>query len=293
MSAPPRSLSTIAVDVLESCVQHRLLTTVQLHDLHRPARRIRATQQLLAKLRDLDLLATAGGRREPLLWYATERGAATVEAVAMRAETRHKLISPEQAAGPLRHHTVAVNDVGLAFVRAARQRGDDCGPQSWRHEIAHPLGPPPGQHASEQLIADALLTYQHNDDEAIRFHYRFIELDRATMPVDTLADKLARYARLYRYAGRPTARGDARALWTHRYTVFPGVLLVLAGDTRDRLQRRRRIVLDLCAADRQLTATQQVKVTCCLLNDLRDQGPFAEIFHRPEAPKEPTDWLRA
>ncbi len=92
-------------------------------------------------------------------------------------------------------------------MRAARARGDECGPLAWRHEIAHPIGPAPGRRTPEQLIADALLTYQRNQpDGTTSFHYRFIELDRATMPVDDLAAKLARYATSTTTPSRPPAR---------------------------------------------------------------------------------------
>ena len=64
------------------------------------------------------------------------------------------MLKSEQAAGPLQQHTLGVNDVGTAFVKAARARGDECDPFSWRHEIAHPLGPPPGRRKPDQLIAE-------------------------------------------------------------------------------------------------------------------------------------------
>ena len=40
------------------------------------------------------------------------------------------------ANGPLREHTLAVNEVGLVFVSAARARGDECGPNDWDNEVA-------------------------------------------------------------------------------------------------------------------------------------------------------------
>ncbi len=162
------------------------------------------------------------------LWFLTELGTEAIELIPSRPERRRKQITHAQATGPLRHHALAVNEVGLAFVRAARARGDECGPLAWRHEIAHPIGPAPGRRTPEQLIADALLTYQRNQpDGTTTFHYRFIELDRATMPVDDLAAKLARYATLYHHTLPPTGPTDRpRPLWTHSYAIFPAVLLV-------------------------------------------------------------------
>jgi hypothetical protein len=47
--------------------------------------------------------------------------------------------------------------------------------------------------SSVQLIADAVLTYQHTDsDGPTSFHYRFVELDRSNRAADDLAARLAR-----------------------------------------------------------------------------------------------------
>jgi Replication-relaxation len=276
----------VAVAMLEGIYQHRLLSSQQLHELFRPGRHVRHTQQTLAWLERDGLLRWVRSIRRRRLWFVTDAGARAVEAIPNRAETRRKLIDPVQAAGPLQQHTLAVNDVGLAFVRSARCRGDECGPLHWRHEIAHPLGPPPGRHRPEQLIADALLSYQLNDPAGgIGFEYRFIELDRATMAVDDLAGKLARYARLYRHAG-----ADGIALWQRTYAVFPSLLVVLAGRDRPALERRRETVLALCDQDGQLHAAE-VDLAVCLLEDLQTRGPFAPICRHLSDRRTPADWL--
>ncbi len=286
------ALPSVAVSIMDGLYQHRLLSTLQLHALYTPAASIRWTQRVLATLATAGLADAATVRQGLKLWYLTADGAEAVERVATRPEMRRKLTRPEQATGQLRHHTLAVNDVGIAFVKAARRRGDDCGPLSWRHEIAHPLGPPPGRRMPEQLIADAVLTYQLNDHEGPSFHYRFIELDRATIPVDTLADKLAKYARLYRYTPPGSGRDESpRPAWTHSYAVFPGVLVVLAGQPAEALRRRRRTALGLCRSDPALGETPAVDIAICLLEELQAHGPFAEIFHAPAHPDRPTDWL--
>lgn len=286
-------LAGVTVEILESIYQHRLLSTRQIHALHTPETTRRWTQRPLARLQQTGLVASTFLPGRLILWYVTEHGAEAVETIPNRTETRRKLIRPEQAAGPLQQHTLAVNHVGIAFVRAARERGDVCGPFSWRHEIAHPLGPPPGRRTPEQLIADALLTYQRNEpDGRVSFHYRFIELDRATMPVDDLATKLARYARLYHHTLPPTdPLDDLEPLWTRTYPVFPGVLLVLAGGSAPQLQRRRDTVLALCKHDPDLADAPEVEIACCLLDDLTEQGPFAAIFRGPASPRTGTDWL--
>lgn len=286
-------LGRTPVEVLESIYQHRLLSTRQIHALHMPGAWLRSTERILARLRDAGLIAAVSLPGRLNLWYVTEPGAEAVETIPSRAETRRKLVSHEQAAGPLQQHTLAVNEVGVAFVKTAREHGDDCGPFAWRHEIAHPLAPLPGRHTPEQLIADAVLTYQRNEPSGrISFHYRFIELDRATMPVDDLAAKLARYASLYRRmlpADDPLEQPIP--LWTTMYAIFPAVMLVLAGASSQRLERRRGTVLGLCNHDPDLTGTPEVKIACCLLDDLTEQGPYSPIFRSLEHPKTATDWL--
>ncbi len=38
-------------------------------------------------------------------------------------------------------------------------RGDEFSARSWRHEIAHPIGPAPGMRRGELLICDAAFAY--------------------------------------------------------------------------------------------------------------------------------------
>jgi hypothetical protein len=188
-------------------------------------------------------------------------------------------------------HTLSVNDVGISFAVAARKReGDVCGPLAWRHEIAHPIGPPPGRKRPEQLIADAVLTYERRKPSgAIRLEYRFVELDRNTMPTALLAGKLARYARLYRHTVK--SPDGPVAYWQTRYPVFPTVLLVLDNGTTRQLERRARTVLGLCAEHPELRSTPEVEISCCSLSDLQDSGPFASIWRTIHDPSQPVDWL--
>ncbi|HXE45397.1 MAG TPA: replication-relaxation family protein [Conexibacter sp.] len=295
---PPVAVARLGlstVTILESLYQHRLLSTVQIHELHTPGASDRWTRKVLGRLLQVGLVAVTRAPGGLGLWYLTERGADAVETIPSRAEQRRKVILPEQAAGPLQAHTLAVNDVGLAFVRAARALGHECGPFAWRHEIAHPLSERRGHQPAERLIADALLTYQlHDDDGPSAYHYRLLELDRATIQVEHLSAKLARYARLYEFAPPDPARADDEPapLWRRSYPVFPGVLVVLDGQLeRAALERRRDDVLHLARADDELRATPEVEITVCLLEDLAARGPFAPICRTLADPDTPADWL--
>ncbi len=295
-AAADRSLPRVgptAVEILESINQHRVLLTRQVHALHTPTTSRRWVERRLARLRSAGLAVGTWlpGRR--LLWHLSERGAEAVAAIPSRAEARCKVFAPEQAAGALQEHTVAVNDVGIAFVRAARERRDECGPFAWFHEIAHPLGPPPGRRTSEQLIADAVLTYELAEAGGLTsIAYRFIEVDRATRSAFDLAQRIGRYARLYCHTipGEDGSGGSA-PLWPRLYPVFPALLVVLAGRPKERLEERRRTVLALCDQNPDLAGTPEVEVSICLLDDLADRGPFASICRSIAEPRKQVNWL--
>src|SRR5205807_10112559 len=114
-----------------------------------------------------------------------------------------------------------------------------------------------------------------------------LELDRGTVPVDELGTKLARYARVYRYAPKPAPGARATSAWRERYPVFPGILCVLARRPGRASERRRETLIALCREDPELTRTPQVKVSVCLLEELLAEGPYALIFRRPAEPERP------
>lgn len=251
-------------------------------------------QRVLAELEAEGLVSfTPIGRSSLRAWYLTEQGAELAEAIPDRVEDRRKLLDSRQAWGPLQAHTLAVNEVGLCFLRAARERSDEFSACSWRHEIAHPIGPAPGMRRGELLICDAAFAYLLVEEDELTFEYRLVELDRGTLPSERLARKLARYARLYRFRPRPERRGEQapQPAWRAHYPVFPIVLVCFVDRPAAELRRRRRLVAALCRTEPELRATPDVRFSFCLLDDLRERGPFAPIFTEPEHPDEPVDWL--
>ncbi len=289
----PLRLGRLHVEVLESLNLHRLLTTTQVHALHAPHTARRYVQRVLDRLLDTGLAGHARGRSGTHVWHLTDEGTDAVATIPSRAETRRKAISPAAAAGALQQHTLGVNDIGLAFVEAARERGDECGPFHWRHEIAHPLGTPPGRRLPDQLISDAVLTYELTEpDGSTSVVYRFVEYDRATRSAASAAASLGRYARLYRRTIPAEDPADSPvALWTRLYPAFPAVLVVLAGRRRDRLEQRRDTLIALCRQDPDLRDSPEVELSICLADDLADPGPFAPICRTLADPAAPVDWL--
>jgi hypothetical protein len=286
-----RALPAVAVEVLESLHQHRVLTARQVHALHTPDASLRWAQRILTSLHKRGLTEHAAGPHGLALWFLTASGAETIQAAGTLAEPRRRLTTPTQAAGPLRAHTLAVNDTGIAFVRAARDRtGDSCSPSSWRHEIAHPYTAGRGRHGAHLLIADALLSYlQGAPDESLILHQRFVELDRGTIPHDQLAAKLARYAQLNHYsASNDPVEGP---LWRAYYRTFPQVLVVLADQTPAAARRRVQKTIALYRSDPSQARYGTVPIAFTALPQLTARGPFAPIFIPAEQPDHFTDWL--
>jgi hypothetical protein len=282
--------------MLAGLYQHRLLSTMQLHALYTPHQQLRWTRRVLRRLAARGLLDRVQVPRTSSLWFLTEYGADTVETAGPRAEPRRRLSTVAQAEGPLRAHTLAVNDVGIAFVQAARERGDECGPDSWRHEIAHPISQARTAKAADLLIADALLTYlQAAEDGSFVLHQRFIELDRGTArPSEQLASKITRYARLRHYVGGAASASTdvpGKPLWRSYYRSFPHLLIVLADQTRERRRQRIHRTLALHQSDPAKDHEGTVPVCFVTLEELSRQGPFVPIFISAEHPGQPVDWL--
>jgi hypothetical protein len=261
--------SRAASDALLCLYQHRLMSTSQLHRLLTPdAATPRYLQSELAALRAAGLTDyVVCGSPGAAAWFVTQTGAAAAERSGLVTRRPYRM-SAGHAAGPLRQHTLAVTETGLAFAAAARERGDTCGPLDWIPEVAHRMGT--GTH----LICDALLSYILDDGEVRTQLQWFIELDRATMPVARLAAKLDLYARYQQY--RQPGRSQLPA-WRQRYRRFPRLLVILDGASQAALDNRIRDLTAAAAAGRTLRPGS-VNAGVTTLARLTEHGPFAPIF---------------
>lgn len=283
-------LPEATVEIVASIAQHRTITTAQAHTIHFPWRSRRWTQYVLGRIERAGLIGIA---RMPSstarLWFVTAAGAELAQDAGVLREPP-KLLTADQAAGQLHAHTLAVTDTAITFLHAARSRGDEFGPLSWRHEVSHPLSIGRGRR-TRRAVADAVLTYVLTGADGrgdLSVAHRFIELDRATLAVDQLAAELGRYADLYR------AEGHGKPLWRASYPVFPAVLCVLSGETsREALERRRLTALALLRNDPRLDGLAEVSISIGLLADLQAKGPFAPVFAELQQPGELVNWLGA
>lgn len=290
---PKRPLRENELEVLESIYAHRLLTTHQLWELHIPAGETRThawMRGIVAHLRTRGLARSTRRRGDtPLLcWYVTEAGADVIESVTTRLRTRRVLLTELGAAGMHQSHTLAVNAVGIAFATWAKQLGHECGHLAWENEVAHRIGDGRGGvRGGDLLVADAVLHYAAYVRGRTTLLYRFVELDRATMSVQELGEKLRRYVTYASYV--PRDADDGRPAWQLRYPGMPGVLLVLTGKPRHLLERRRQMVHAMCQLDPMVRDADTPAISVVLLEDLQREGPFAGVFRRVDAPHTPVD----
>lgn len=276
-TAGPAVLTRLAADALRVLYQHRLLSTGQLHRLLTPAAAdssyLRAE---LGRLRHTGLAAATRRATPPHdnLWFATDTGADAVESTG-ELPVRGYRTNARRADGALQQHTLAVNDTGIAFVHAARRFGHHCGPLDWTPEVAHRLRAGRATNPGDLLIVDAVLHYATDDGHHRDHHTVFLEVDRATMTVARLADKLTRYARYHAH----TPRAGDRPSWQWRYPRFPRILFVLTGAAPDTLARR---ITDLRAHTTAMPHLHRLRdettnAGATTLDDLVTHGPLAPI----------------
>ncbi|TGA97445.1 replication-relaxation family protein [Streptomyces sp. MZ04] len=321
--ARTRSFHTIARQALELLYQHRVLSTQQLHVLlTRPERRAARPYYLLKQLAELHeaglasrVRAQGGGagpgrvRTKPFLWFLTEAGAESVEE-AGELPIRPYRVTPESVVGARQAHTLALNDVGVAFVEHARRLGHECGPLDWTPEVANRIRDGQRRFEDDHVISDAVLNYVHVERGRRTMLSFFIELDRATMTSARLAAKLQAYGRMYEYVPQGPDRGRrtpnaTRPAWMYNYPVFPRVLVVLdaappkggAPDRRpERLAARTEDLYTRTAADVRLSRLKgDITIGVTTLQQLQQHGPCAPVFTpllrgTPSARPAPTDF---
>jgi protein involved in plasmid replication-relaxation len=226
---------------------------------------------ILRRHRKLSVLESAWLPTSPPtgLWYLSPQTA--------RARGIKPVTSAVVAGGFTAYH-MAVNDVGIAFVRAARTRGDDPDAIGWTNEA----GLNGNGAVRRRPVADSLLHYQVNRNGAGPLLLTVaIELDRATTPIQRLVDKLITYSKL-------RANPDA---WQHRLAVWPALVTIFAGKPRPVLQRRMTTLIGALRNDPRTHDLELVPVLLGLFEDLMGAGPFAPVFRSIEAPEVSVDVL--
>ncbi|MET8571947.1 replication-relaxation family protein [Streptomyces sp. NPDC004783] len=288
----PSPVEPLPHQLLTALGQHRIATTGQLHALLRPHARRQTVNTPLNELRrqglvDSTVLPRSRGTRA---WYLTGDGARMVKDFpALRGRPPYPITSAT-AASLKTPHTLTVLRTHLAFVADARRRGDEHGFLDWTPEVSHPLGD------GEKVITDALMHYTLTGPGQRTKLRAFVEVDRTTMSSERLASKLIDYARLWSYEPQPVGRQRSRQPvqagpgWLRWYPVYPRILFVLTGGSRQVLDHR---ISDLqaMAAQHPLVATmaRTVPLGAAVLEDLEEQGPTGEVW-TPLNNGQPRSW---
>ncbi|GLY38983.1 hypothetical protein Amsp01_050070 [Amycolatopsis sp. NBRC 101858] len=266
------ALDAFQGEALVALYWHRLMSTEQVGRLLAPELAPALLRRKLAGLRRAGFAERIVREHLPGAWFLTSAGADAVEAAGVVDARAYRVAGP-QVARLLQGHALDVVETGLAFVESARRRGDECGPLAWTPEVAHSFQDRAGKRGS--VIADAVLHYVLENAEHGRRSQRtiFIELDRATMPVARLAQKLTAYLRYHDYAP-----ANGRLAWRSRYPRFPRALIVLSGAAEHVLDRR---LADLRAHAHATTgvgaAAGRVVMLATTLPRLRAAGPLAPV----------------
>ncbi|MFJ9080328.1 replication-relaxation family protein [Streptomyces sp. NPDC102278] len=272
--------------ILQLLACTRVATPHQLHTWLTPiatdSSTIRKHLRGLAK----DGLVAANEKRRPHIWFLTDAGLSEARRAGL-AEHRTTTVTGEHvAASPAFAHALAVTDTAIAFSRNLQpdtEYGTALGEVGdWEVEVAHPLG------AGGLLVPDAVLHLPYSN-----LPHAFLELDRATMSLGKLINKVAAYDRYRHYAHRPTGPSPARASgaapaglphWYTRYpraaaqTKFPPLLIVLADKKKTTLDNR---TADTLAGIRTLRGIhrRELAVGITTLPTLQEHGPLNPIWH--------------
>ncbi|MGW2542535.1 replication-relaxation family protein [Kitasatospora sp. NPDC001574] len=278
----------IAWAVLASLFQFRIATAEQLRQLHAPDRSIEKMRGRLRRLRDEGLVAELvlpqSGRAKG--WFLTEHGARIAAAFPELAEVPAPRLPGDATAFKYTlWHQLAVVRTHLAFLTAARERGDGYGPFDFVPEVTHRFAE--GRDGS--VRPDGLLYYGVRDPDGTVVQLRaFVEVDRGTMGTERLGSKLHTYARYWSTRTLPAGmragtieaeQGGRVPLWERRYVRFPRLLFVLTGtgpvgfDNRVgglRMHAQERPVARMLKA---------VPAAAASLEDLQQYGPAGAVWY--------------
>lgn len=230
-------------------------------------------------------LAAANEQRRPHVWFLTGAGLSEARRAGL-AEHRTTAVTGEHvAASPAYAHALAVTDTAIAFSRAPQPNtgsGAAVGEVGdWEVEVAHPLG------SGGLLVPDAVLHLPYQE-----LPHLFVELDRATMSIGRLINKVAAYDRYRYYTHRPAGPRTPRPAgagpaglpdWFTRYPragaehKFPPLLIVLAGKKKETLDNRAADVLAGIAALRGIRR-REFAVGVATLPGLQEHGPLAPVW---------------
>jgi len=127
-------------------------------------------------------------------------------------------------------------------------------------------------------------------DDAIRsrqdgmvLSYRFLELDRGTLPIEDLFAKLMRYVDLRRcwddYWQADSRERERMPAWPSRYLAWPSLMVVFANPDRGSPRLSMKNVMTMCRHAPEIMRDPGW-FFFALFDELVASGPFAAVFRR-------------
>lgn len=266
-------LQPLELTAVMALYHHRLMSTVQLAQLLCPeATTTSWTRTILARLRQRGLVDSVGSNHSRVrMWFVTDDGAQAAEGTRMVISRPYRMTG-QTAQSQIQKHTLDVVDTGLVFYRTARRYHDTCGAFDWIPEVGHPY-----RHGNRyaSLVIDAVLNYTLIRSDARRRLTYAIELDRATMSLERLVQKIISYVHWYRTPGQ-----NNRPAWSQKYPTFPRILVVLSG-ARDHLLEGRAEDLRTALAQHSevLAHRSEIHAAVTTLRALQQEGPASSIMY--------------
>ncbi len=297
-------------EVLQALGLHRLLTTGQFRRLYAPSMSQKKVAARLREIADDGLIGylPRGLRAAHLdrsqIWYLTEQGGAQ----AARDPDLSDLNIWVQPKPKASIHTLYTNEVGVVLAEWAARHGDRFGPSGWLNEVELRYKDGPVTSPRGKFRPDAVLYYDahHREEdpdsgrvrERIAYTEACLELDRdGNVSRQRMGHKFRRYVWYLDYV----AKGARHPAWVEEFKQPPTlVLVVLAGDSREELKRRREELIGVVHSDPVLqeqwrydpeladiadddidpkeVEARRVRFLIGLLDDLKARGPYRGVF---------------
>ena len=262
--------------------QHRLLTPGQVHALHMPTASLRWTQHILASSR-ARVLADCGGptRTRAVVPHQPWRR----DDPDQPARTPSPLAPYHARPGirPPTRHTLAVNDTGIAFVKAARERTQTTAgpsPGATRSHTHSPTARGAGRSSPTRCsptsrpppTSRSHSTSGSSSSTAARSHPSSSPPSSPATPSSATTHP-------------PPLNAPQRAVVARLYRTFPAVLVVLADQTPAHARRRIQRVIALYRTDPTQSRYGTVPISFVTLAELTSRGPLRPSSSPPSTPK--------
>lgn len=228
-SRPALSLQPRDAEILRGLFESRVMSGAHVADLYFDGRREAAKKRLQA-LKRAGLVAERPRRpNEPALLVVSRRGFATLRALGFPVAARVRSRSVAEATV---RHELAVMDVKASFARSIRERPDLALAEFSTRPGVHRFATVGPDRRSTVIRPDGFARLLRSlPDERREEHCFFVEADRSTEALSTIAAKAHGYLAHYRSGGFAARRGAPRG--EYRRHPFRVLMVFQSRERRD------------------------------------------------------------